>query len=413
MVRSDLAIKAPFAAVLAVILVSGCGKPADVPKKAGPPPVQVTATTVKPGSLEVYDEVVGSLEYVFDPKIGAEVAGRVVRVLANTGKRVKKGELLAEIDAVDFEIQGRADAAEIGRLESLLQQQERVLERQNKLVAQGFISQNAADDAAAQRNALREQLAAARARADGSKRSVTKAKVVAPIDGVIEVQVVAPGDYVKLGDPLFNLVGTRNLRANLPLPESAAARIKAGLKVKLTSPSAPEQPVTAVIREIKPTVGANNRALTAIVDFESDSSAFRGGGSVNARIVTAQRENALMVPEQSVVLRPAGKVAYVLVEQDGKLTAQQRMVETGLRQDGLYEVLKGLAPGDRVVVDGAGFLTNNANVQLPKPKPKPEAKGGEAKGSGEAKGADTKGSDAKGSDAKGSDAKGEKPEAKK
>jgi membrane fusion protein (multidrug efflux system) len=402
MVNRRQAFPVSLAAVLAAALVSGCGKPADAPKRAGPPPVQVTATTVQPGSLEVYEEVVGALEYVFDPKIGAEVAGRVVRVLASTGKVVRKGELLAEIDGVDFEIQNRGDSADIARLESLLAQQERVLERQLKLVAQGFISQNAADDAAAQRNALREQIVSAKAKAEGSRRSLGKARVVAPIDGVIETQVVAPGDYVKLGDPLFNLVGVNSLRANLPLPESAASRIKAGLKVVLSSPSAPGAPVTAKIREIKPTVGTTNRALTAIVDFESTGGAFRGGGSVNARIVTAQRENAMMVPEQSVVLRPAGKVAYVLVEQDGKLVAQQRAVETGLRQDGLYEVTKGLAPGDRVVVDGAGFLTNNANVQLPKPKPKPEAKGG-----------DSKGGEAKGAEAKGNDAKGGKPEARK
>ena len=373
MVTGMRASKALLGAALAAILVSGCGKQADAPKRAGPPPVQITATVVQPRAFEVHEDVVGALEYVFDPKIGAEVAGRVVRVLANAGKSVKKGELLAEIDAAEFEIQNRGDAAEIARLESLLVQQERVVERQLKLVSQGFISQNAADDAAAQRNALREQLKAAKTRAEASRRNLGKARVVAPIDGVIETQIVAPGDYVKLGDPLFNLVGLRNLRANLPLPESAAARIKPGLKVVLTSPSAPEQPVTAKIREIKPTVGANNRALTAIVDFESEGSAYRGGGSVNARIVTALREGALMVPEQSVVLRPAGKVAYVLAERDGRLSVEQRAVETGLRQDGLYEVTRGLAAGDRVAVDGAGFLTNNAAVQLPKPKPKPEA----------------------------------------
>ena len=102
--------------------------------------------------------------------------------------------------------------------------------------------------------------------------------------------------------------------------------------------------------------------------FDNDGS-FRGGGSVNGRIVLAVREKALTVPEQSVVLRPAGKVVYVLAEQDGKLVAQQRPVETGVRQDGYYEVIKGLQPGERVAVDGAGFLTNNATVALPKPRP--------------------------------------------
>src|SRR5918994_2158426 len=88
--------------------------------------------------------------------------GRVTRVLAFTGKKVKRGELLAEIDAQDFEIQSRGDTAEIKRLQALLANQERVVERQQKLVGQGFISQNAVDEALAQRTVLREQLAAAR-----------------------------------------------------------------------------------------------------------------------------------------------------------------------------------------------------------------------------------------------------------
>lgn len=337
------------------------------PKAAGrsPAAVLVTATVVQPRALEVYEEVVGSLENVIDPTVGAEVAGRITRVHGFTGKKVAKGELLAEIDAADFQIQSRADRAEIARLTSLLQQQDRVVERQQKLVSQGFISQNALDDAIAQRNALREQLNTARARSDATGRSLTKARVVAPIDGEIETQIVAVGDYVKLGDPLFKLVGVQELRAHLLLPESAATRIRPGLKVLLSPPAAPERILETRIDEIKPTVGTSNRALDAIVKFRGDGMLFRGGGTVNARIVTQVREGALMVPEQSVVLRPAGKVVYALREG----VADQRVVETGLKQDGLQEIVRGLQAGDTVAVDGAGFLTHGAAVALPKPRP--------------------------------------------
>ena len=333
-------------------------------KAGGSRAVLVSTVAVQPRTLEVYEEVVGSLENVMDPKIAAEVAGRVTRVLGFTGKKVKQGALLAEIDSVDFQIQSRGDAAEIKRLQALLANQERIVERQQTLVRQGFISQNAVDEALAQRAVLREQLSAARARAESTGRSLGKTKVVAPIEGEIETQVVAPGDYVKVGDPLFTLVGTQRMRAHLLFPEGAANRIRTGLKVTLESPAAPGRLIESTIEEIKPTVNAGNRALDAIVRFETKDGAFRGGGSVNARVVLQMKNDALMVPEQSIVLRPAGKVVYVIA--NGR--AAQRLVETGLRQDGVQEIVKGLASGEVIATDGAGFLSDGAAVTLATPR---------------------------------------------
>ncbi len=338
--------------------------------------VLISTIPAQTRTLEIYEEVVGSLENVQDPKIAAEVAGRVTRVLGFTGKKVRRGELLAEIDAGDFEIQSRGDAAEIKRLQALLANQERIVERQQKLVGQGFISQNALDEAMAQRSVLREQLSAARARAESTGRSLGKTKVVAPIDGEIETQVVAPGDYVKVGDPLFTVVGTQRMRAHLLFPEGASSRIRPGLTVRLESPAAPGRPIESAIDEIKPTVSAGNRALDAIVRFDTDDGAFRGGGSVNARVVIEVKKNALMVPEQSVVLRPAGKVVYVVA--NGR--AAQRPVETGLKQDGLQEIVKGLSPGEVIATDGAGFLSDGAAVTLATPRDAPQAKGPSKKG---------------------------------
>jgi RND family efflux transporter MFP subunit len=356
-----------LAAAVGAYFFAGDGRAArkDAAKDGkGPQAVLIAAAVVQPRTLELYEEVVGTIENVIDPTVGAEVAGRVTRITGFTGKKVAKGDLLAEIDAADFHIQARADQAEIGRLASLLEQQERVVERNRKLVGQGFISQNVIDDAVAQRNALRQQLTAARARAEQTGRSLTKSRVVAPIDGEIETQIVAVGDYVKLGDPLFKMVGMQELRVHLLLPEAAATRIKQGLKVVLSPPAAPERLLEARIDEIKPTVGANNRALDAIVKIRAEGTLFRGGGTVNARIVIKTLDNALMVPEQSVVLRPAGKVVYAV--QDG--VARQRIVETGVRQDGLQEITQGLAAGEMVATDGAGFLTDGAAVALPKPR---------------------------------------------
>jgi RND family efflux transporter MFP subunit len=343
--------------LLAALLALAACQKVEEKKPAGPPPLPITVTEAKLASMEIVETTLGTLEAAHDPKIGAEVAGKVLRVLADAGQTVRKGDLLAILDDTDLALQSRADEAERKRTETLLAQQERLVERQQRLVRQGFISQNAVDEARAQRDALREQLAVARARGEMSRRSQGKTRVLAPFDGVVETRLVSPGDYVKVGDPLFRLVSARRLRAHLPFPESAAARLKKGQTVVLASAQWPQRQIRSVVAEIRPTVSETGRALDVIVDFDNGAD-LRPGGTVDATVIVASRENAVQVPEQSVVLRPAGKVVYVIAE--GR--AMQRSVVVGARRDGMVEILEGLTAGTIVALDGAGFLSHNARV---------------------------------------------------
>jgi membrane fusion protein, multidrug efflux system len=352
-----------LAVVALAAFAAGCGDNKADTKKAGPAATLVTVAKAEARTLEITEDAVGSLENFMDPRVAAEVPGRVVSVQAFVGKKVKRGDPLAEIDSVDLEIQARAESAEIARLEALVANQERIIANQQKLVEKAFISQNALDESIAQGKVVREQLAAARAKSDANRNAMRKTKVVSPIDGEVEVQVVAPGDYVKVGDPMFQLVGTQRLHAHLPFPESAAPRLRIGQPVRLSSPLAPDFVVEARIDEIRPTITATSRALDVIVKFDSDGK-FRGGGTVNAQVVTGRKPDAIVVPEQSVVLRPAGKVVYVV--EGGKVA--QRIVQTGHRQAGLTEITAGLAAGETVAVDGAGFLTDNAAVAVSRPR---------------------------------------------
>ncbi|MDO8958161.1 MAG: efflux RND transporter periplasmic adaptor subunit [Rhodocyclaceae bacterium] len=366
--------------ICAVLVLAACDKKPEEKKPSGPPPTLITVATVKSGAFEVSEDTLGTLEAVNDPKVGAEVAGKVIKLLAVSGKTVKQGEALAVIDASDFLLQNQSDQAEVKRLEALLAQQDRLVERQQSLVAKGFLSQNAADDALAQRTALSSQLAAAQARAGISQRSVGKTTVTAPFAGVIESQLIAPGDYVKLGDPLFQLISNQRLRAHLPFPESAASRLFRGQAVRVTSPQAPGKVFTASIADIRPAVAESSRALDVIVDLDG-AGLLRAGGTVNASVQIAAKAAALVVPEQSVVLRPAGKVVYAIVEAEGKQTAQQRIVQAGAKQGGVIEILAGLKEGEIVAQDGAGFLTNGATVTVKPPlSPSPSPTRGEGSG---------------------------------
>lgn len=342
---------------LGILLLAACSeKPAE---KKGTPPVLITTIQAQNLPLEISERTLGSLEAVNDPKISAEFAGRVAKITVRAGELVKKGQLLAQIDPRDAQYQASADSAEIARLNALLAQQERLVVRQTELVQKGFISRNALEDVSAQRDALKSQLDNARAKSGLSSNNVSKTRIVAPFDGVVEEQLAAEGDYIKLGDPLFRLISNARLRAHLPFAESAAPRLRVGMPVRIASPLSPEITITGQVEDIRPSVSEGNRTIDVIARFDNPGP-LKSGGSVDASVITGQKEQAVLVPEQAVILRPAGKVVYLINE--GK--AKQQIVEVGSKQGGMIEIIKGLNGGETLALDGAGFLSENATVHV-------------------------------------------------
>jgi len=343
--------------ILLGLVISACSKKEEEPKK-GPTPTLVSTFVAQTTNLEIREEAVGTIEGLIDPTVAAEVAARVIKVLANPGQRVKKGELIVLLDATDYGLQRSEAQAEVARIQALLSNQGRMVERNQALVQKNFISKNALDDVTTQQAALKEQLAGARSRLDSVSHIGNKARVVSPIDGVVEKQIVSAGDFVKIGDPLLQIISSKRLRAHLPYPESIAATLQPGLKVRLTTPTASNE-VISTIRELKPLIGSNNRAVDVIADVV-DEPGWQAGASVNGSVIMGEHENAVVVPEQSVVLRPAGEVVYVIKDN----IAHQRIIKAGLRQAGKVEIIEGLSAGEIVAVDGAAFLTDKANVNL-------------------------------------------------
>lgn len=333
-----------------------CGKN-DAPQQKRSSATLVSVATAETLMLEMREETVGSLEGLIDPTVSAEVAGRVLEVKARPGQRVKKGDVLVILDPTDLALQRREAQAEVGRIEALLANQERSLERNQALVEKNFISKNALDEIHTQKSTYKKELEAARARLASIEHTGSKTQAVAPVDGIIEVQIVSPGDFVSIGSPMMQIISNQRLRAHLPYPERVASRIKPGLKVRLTTPTSPEE-VISEVREMKPVIGASNRAIDVLADVIGQEN-WQAGASVNAVVVIGETE-AVVVPEQSVVLRPAGDVVYVI--RDNR--AEQRIVKTGLRQEGKVEIIEGVKAGEIVAVDGASFLTDQAEVTI-------------------------------------------------
>jgi membrane fusion protein, multidrug efflux system len=320
----------------------------------------VTVAPIKNQTIEITQSSVGSLEGLINPTLAAEMAARVIKVYVNTGDTVQKGQVIATLDATDYVMQRNEAQAEVARIQALLENQTKIVARNQALVNQNFISQNAVDNEVAQENVLKQQLTAAKARIASINHDSSKSKIVAPVSGIIESKPVDTGDYLRLGDPIVQIVSKQTLRAHLPFPEQLGAQLKAGLTVRLKTPTS-DQMIETVIRELKPLIAEGSRTIDVIADV-NNAQGWQPGATVTGTVVLGERPAAIMIPEQSLVLRPAGEVVYVVRDN----VAYQAVVKTGLRQDGLIEILSGLAINDIVVVDGAGFLTHKTPVKIAK-----------------------------------------------
>jgi len=351
-----------FFSILFALTLGGCGTADEEPDQAKDetPGTPVTTTPVQPGEVLVLERTVGRIEAETAPVVDAEVPGTVARIHADAGEAVEAGDILAELDTTDLKIALRQATAEVGRLKALSSNQARTVERYVKLRKQNNLSEGMLEEAQSQLQALREQLESARSQLANARRDLEKATIKAPVSGRIQTRHVAPGDYVGVNAPLFQLAADSPLRIHLPFPETVAERVKPGQVVRLTAPIAPEITLEERIASLRPVLTRGSRAVEALIFLENPG-AWAPGASVTAEVQIARRENAMLVPQISVVRRPAGTVVYVL-NTDG--TVSERPITTGVNRGGQVEIRAGLNGDEQVVVDGASFLTDGTKVQV-------------------------------------------------
>ncbi len=352
-----------IALLCAAAALPACTKKPEEAKKGSPPAV-ITARQCETRDVQVVEQSVGEVDSLSAPLVAAEVAGRVVKVFVDSGSAVKAGQLLAQIEPQDYANNRQAAQAEVKRLEALVDTQRKLADRYRDLVKKHFISSTQMESTESQLAALQEQLEGAKAQRDNAERNLARTRVLSPVTGRVDSRLVSAGDYVGVGKGLFQLATADHLRVRLPFPETVAPRIRPGLPVLLSAPTSPGKTVKGTVQELRPMIGNANRAFEAIVEVTNPGD-WKPGGSVNGSVVIEEHPRAVAVPETCVVLRPAGQVVYVV--ENGK--AMQRVVSTGVKQDGLVEIVSGLKAGETIAVDGAGFLTDKAAVSIQGGKP--------------------------------------------
>lgn len=356
--------------VLAVVALNSCAKKEEGASKTAIPSAPITVVKAEGRYLAVVQESIGWVESKNAPVVSAEVAGRMLEIKSDIGANVTAGQLMALIDPADFVLASKSSAAEVGRLNALIVNQQAIVERYAKLVEEKFISGVTMEGAVSSLDALKEQMEAARAQLSLAERRLGKTRITAPISGQVEQRMVSVGTFVDVGRPIFQIASSGELKALLPFPETVSDQIKTGLKVRMSTPADPTRPVEGVIGEIRPMVGVGNRAVVAVVEVKNPGG-WKAGASVTGSVTIRDIDDAVVVPNACVVKRPSGSVVYVI--QNG--SASQRVVKTGVKKQGMTQITEGVSVGETVALDGAAYLTDKAAVSVisteaSQPKPK-------------------------------------------
>ena len=322
---------------------------------------QIVVSSTFPSTQEINEEenLMGLIYSKSSPSLAVEVSGRVVEIIADVGDEVKAGDILAKIDSEKYNLQFSQAKAEIARLSALLVNKELDLQRAEKLFKDNLVSEEMMDRTKADFNALKEQMNAADAQLRNANRLIEETNIKAPIESEVAIKHIDAGDYVQPGMVVYELVDTKNLKVDLSFPEYLSPKLKKGLEVRITSPTNPDEIVISKIKDIKPNIDSRNKSLTTIIDFENPGT-WLPGASSRATVVFSKFENAIVVPQISVVRRSIGEVIYVVKGDSVKETP----VKTGLRKEGYIQILEGITLNDEIVKDGAGFLTDSSIIEI-------------------------------------------------
>jgi membrane fusion protein (multidrug efflux system) len=378
-------------AVLAIgaALTAACSKPAPV----AAPPTEVYVTEVVQQDVPEYLELVGEAQGFQDVDIRARVEGFLETVNFREGSLVRKGDLLYQIDRKPLEAILAETKAQLATSQARLEKAKNDVARYTPLVAKQAVSQQELDNAVASRDAETAQVEAGRAAVEKATLDLSYVRILAPIDGLIGITQVKPGNLVGRGEStllttisqinpmLFRVAATeadylRFTKRQTQRVPGAAPRA-GGIQLRLVDgtvyPHAGH--VTLVDRAVDPTTGT----LGIQLEFPNPNLLLRPGQYGRARLLLDTSMGALLIPQRAVQeLQNLYSVA--VVSADNKVAF--RNVKVGARVGSLWVIEEGLKPGERVVSDGLQRIQDGMTVA---PKAAPATDTGAAAPSGEAK----------------------------
>jgi membrane fusion protein (multidrug efflux system) len=192
---------------------------------------------------------------------------------------------------------------------------------------------------------------------------IARTTVRAPFAGAVGQRFVSVGDYVTTGTRLLTLQTVNPQRAVIEVPERYAVKLRPGQNVDFTVAAQEGRTFRARVDFIDPVVQNENRTIVVKASAPNPGGLLKPGMFVEARLATATRSNAIVVPEDAIQPMRSANVVWAVV--DGK--ASRRVVTLGVRSAGLVEIVNGVQAGEIVVVGGLERMGEGALV-APRPR---------------------------------------------
>ncbi len=318
-----------------------------------------------------------SIDAVDRVELLPRVTGRLEKLHVRQGDQVKKGQVIAALehdqqDALIGSVRAQAASAKADteRAKAEMMNAKTTLDRYERLVKEGFSTQQQYDSVETAYSSARASYNASLAKerqAAAELERVSSAKadyiMVAPIDGtVLNDFSLTTGAMISPNSPIIDIANLSKLKATLKIPESKIFVVKNGMPVFLKFDALPEKEFVGKVTRVDQYVDPSTRSSSVEIELDNRETGgqLRPGMFGQASIVEREIKNAVLIPENALHESETGH--YVLLEEQG--TAKLRVVSTGTRQGHLIHITDGLKPGDRVIIFGGSTLNDGDKVTV-------------------------------------------------
>ncbi len=359
--------------VLAVIAV---GARAMLKPKAPAQPAPVAASapsvleflpaevvTAEPVELRQTLQLSGSLRAIDLATVKAKVAGDVREVLVREGEPVKAGQVVAKMDATEYEARVAQARGNLNNAKAQLEIASKTRDNNLALVEKGFISKNAFDNSASQYAGAKASVDAAQGALDIVQKSLNDTIVRAPISGLVSARNAQPGEKVAVDGKLLEIVNLQKLELEAAVPASEIAQVAIGQSVELQVEGL-RQRFEGKVARINPATLAGSRSVPVYIQVANPQNQLRVGMFAEGRLILASKSGVLALPQSAV--RKDGNGAYVFTITGGKI--ERHPVTLGANgvagNEYRTEITSGLDFGAQVVRADMGSLSPGTPVRI-------------------------------------------------